>query len=428
MNSRQLMYLAVAVIATLWSHGARADWTDFRGGAGFVSLSDDAPPADWSVEDGRNVAWAVDLPGRGVSGPIVVGDRVFVTASDGPERERLHVAAYDARDGSQLWRRQMWATGRTLCHGTSAVAAPTPASDGSRVFAFYSSNDLACYDLDGALLWYRPLTLDHPGVGNDVGMASSPVVAGDVVVVLAQSQRASFLLACDRATGATVWEVERPKGSNWTSPLPIETESGSAVVVQGRDGVVAHDAASGEVLWRFEVECDGVPSLAGDGERLVLPTDSLTVVSIAGAAPETLLRADRIKPGSPSPVVWLDRALVINRAGVLTCGDLATGEIVWRRRLGGRFWSTPVVAGGRLLRELRRQGVRRRPQRGRGDPRRAVVRGRRARDARHQRRRAVRPRLRAAVEDRRAAGDLPDVGVPRCFVLTTETRSTRRNR
>ena len=326
---------------------AGADWTDFRGGASFASSGEAGPPTDWSLEEGRNVAWAADLPGRGVSGPIVVGERVFVTASDGPDRERLHVAAYDTQDGKRLWRRQMWATGRTLIHPTSAVAAPTPATDGRRVFAFYSSNDLICYDLNGALQWFRPLALDHPGIGNDVGMASSPVVAGDVVVVQAESQRVSFVLACDRRTGETVWEVERPKSSNWASPLPIETDAGPAVVVQGSEGVVAYSASDGEVLWRLEIPCGGIPSLCGDGRRLVLPGDSLTAVSIAGDAPETLWKADKMKAGSPSPVLWQDRVMVVNRAGVLTCGDLATGDIVWRRRLGGSFWATPVVADGR---------------------------------------------------------------------------------
>lgn len=338
---------AALLIALLAAPGAaRGDWTDFRGGSGFVA-ADASPPLDWSIDEGVNVAWTADLPGRGVSGPIVVDGRVIVTCSDGPDRERLHVAAFDAAGGAPLWRRQMWATGRTLCYSSSAVAAPTPASDGRRVFVFYSSNDLAAFDLDGALLWTRPLALDHPGVGNDLGMASSPVVAGGVVVVQAECQAASFVIACDAETGATAWEAPRPAASNWSSPLAIETDAGPAVVLQGSDGLVAHDARTGQERWRIDVSCGGIPSLTLVDGTLMLPADGLTAFGLGGGEPTELWRADRLKPGSPSPVAWRDRVLVINRAGVLTCGDLATGDVVWRRRLGGRFWATPVVAGER---------------------------------------------------------------------------------
>ena len=112
------------------------DWPMFRGPGGrSVGQAVDLP-VEWSVADGKNVAWQADLPGRGVSGPIVVDGKVFVTASSGPNRDRLHVVAFDAGSGKQLWHRQFWATGKSLCHGTSANAAPTPASDGERIFAF----------------------------------------------------------------------------------------------------------------------------------------------------------------------------------------------------------------------------------------------------------------------------------------------------
>ncbi|MFM7072835.1 MAG: PQQ-binding-like beta-propeller repeat protein, partial [Planctomycetota bacterium] len=132
-----------------------ADWAQFRGPAGTSVAADAKLPTSFNVADNQNVAWRADLPGRGPSSPIVVADRVVVTCSDGPLQEKLIVACFDAKSGKSLWRRQFWATGRTYSHPDSANAAPTPASDGKRIFAFYSSNDMVCLDLDGNLQWFR---------------------------------------------------------------------------------------------------------------------------------------------------------------------------------------------------------------------------------------------------------------------------------
>ena len=108
------------------------------------------------------------------------------------------MVAIDQHTGKQRWRRSFWATGRTYTHPTSSNAAPTPVSDGQYIYAFYSSNDLACLDLSGNLMWYRGLAHDYPKAGNDVGMASSPAIAGDVVVVQIENQGDSFASGIDR--------------------------------------------------------------------------------------------------------------------------------------------------------------------------------------------------------------------------------------
>ena len=101
------------------------DWPGFRGVGGASVSETVSPPVDWSVDTGTNVAWSADLPGTGVSSPIVVDGRVIVTAASGADRDRLHVLAFDSMTGKPLWHRQFWATGRTLCYRTSSVAAPT---------------------------------------------------------------------------------------------------------------------------------------------------------------------------------------------------------------------------------------------------------------------------------------------------------------
>ncbi|MEO1498319.1 MAG: PQQ-binding-like beta-propeller repeat protein [Planctomycetota bacterium] len=341
--------VAVCCVAAFATVTSAAEWRDFRGvGAdGGATL-----PAEWSLEESTGVAWQAELPGRGVSGPIVVDGRVVVTGSDGPSRQRLHVAAYDDKTGEELWLRRFSAAGRTFCHETSANAAPTPATDGERVYAFFSSNELVALDLDGNVQWVRCLALDHPGVGNDVGMASSPVVIDGVVVVQAECQRNSFAIAVDARTGQTRWELERPASSNWTTPLATTLDDGRAIVLlQSREGLVAYTASGGEKVWELQMECDGVPSIAKAGERITVASDGLlTSLRLNGpAAPELDWRTTALAPGSPSPVFAGERVVIVNRSGVVVCGAGESSDVLWRRRLRGRFWATPAVSGGRGL-------------------------------------------------------------------------------
>ncbi|HUR46624.1 MAG TPA: PQQ-binding-like beta-propeller repeat protein, partial [Candidatus Saccharimonadales bacterium] len=123
-----------------------ADWLQFRGpeSSGFSAESN--VPSTLQLQGSSN--WKTELPGRGLSSPIIVGERVFVSCSSGLKQQRLHLICLNARDGSRLWERQFWATGRTMCHDKTSVAAPTPASDGKSVVAIFSSSDVACLDLE----------------------------------------------------------------------------------------------------------------------------------------------------------------------------------------------------------------------------------------------------------------------------------------
>jgi outer membrane protein assembly factor BamB len=327
-----------------------ADWLQFRGANGASSSTDAAPPDSWN--ETTNVAWKASLPGRGVSGPIVVKDRTYVTCSSGVKQDRLHVVCFDNKTGDEVWQREFWATGRTLTHPFSAVAAPTPASDGQRIFAFYSSNDLACLDLDGNLLWYRGLAFDYPKAGNDIGMASSPVVVGETVVVQIENQGDSFAAGIDVATGATRWRVERAHHANWVSPiaLPGDREGNRIVLLQSASGLTAHNSMTGEELWRYDVPCSTTPSVAVSEDHIFIPANGLTVLKLAPDAtvPSLVWDSSQLSPSAASPIVVGDRVYTMNGSGVLSCGDIATGERLWQLRVGGKFWSTPVVAGDRM--------------------------------------------------------------------------------
>lgn len=320
-----------------------ADWRQFRGTDGSSVVGDGELPTQWS--ETSNVAWKADLPGKGVSGPIVVGDRVIVTASSGYREGRLHVLCFEAASGKKLWDRQFWATGRTLCHPTSAVAAPTPASDGKFIYAFFSSNDLICLDLEGRLQWLRGLTVDFPTAANDVGMASSPLVVGDTVVVQVECPGDSFAAGIDTATGATKWRVDRQKSACWTSPAALAVNGQSLVLLQSTDRLTAHDPGDGRQVWAHEAALAGIPSPTVVGETIYVPGGGLSALSTNGATPAVLWQENRLDPSSASPIVHQGKAYAINRAGVLNCAQASDGKLLWQLRLKGPFWATPVVAG-----------------------------------------------------------------------------------
>jgi outer membrane protein assembly factor BamB len=351
MNVIRIFAIAVVLIS------GGADWLQFRG-TDQRSQTDSSklPPTEWSLAEGgspaKNIAWTADLPARGVSGPIVVGGRVIVTSASGAKQDRLHVAAYSTADGKLLWERQFWATGRTLCHPTSSIAAPTPASDGKRIFAFYSSNDLICLNVDGDLLWYRGLTLEHPTAANDVGMASSPLIIGDTVIVQAESKGESFAAGFDAATGESRWRVDRPADMNWCSPTALRWgDSETLVLLQSPEGLSAHEPRTGKLVWNFEAKTGGISSPTAVGDMIYVPgSDGLTALrSSKGSANwENVWSENQLAAGSPSPVVHGNRVYVVNRAGAMTCGDVETGKVAWRLRIKGPFWATPVAVGDLL--------------------------------------------------------------------------------
>lgn len=324
-----------------------ADWTQFRG-AGTTSVAEgEAPPVTWS--DTENIAWKAGLPGRGLSGPIVVKGRVYVTASSGYRQDRLHVLCFDVTSGEQLWERQFWATGRTMCHQKMANATPQPASDGERVFAFYSSNDLACLDLDGNLQWFRGLTHDYPNASNSLGMASSPVVIGKSLVVMVENDSDSLTFGIDTENGLETWKLNRPKLPNWTSPAILHTNSpaGDLALIQSGEGLNAIEPATGKTVWKFAQGCANIPSATVAGETIFVPCNGLTALRHeSGSANPTLLwQENSLNPGTASPVAYRGRVYTANRAGVLTCADVKDGQSKWKLRLTGPFTATPIAAG-----------------------------------------------------------------------------------
>ena len=327
------------------------DWRHFRGNESNGLGDDIAPPTTFSASE--NIAWKADLPGKGLSSPIVVGDRVFVSASSGFRDERLHLICFDVKDGSKRWERQFTATGRTAHHSSSRMAAPTPASDGTRVFALFSSSDLVCLDLDGNLEWFRGLNYEYPNASNSLGMASSPIVVGSTLIAQLENDSESLATGIDVKTGASRWTTVRPKRSNWTSALVWPKRFGGdedLAILQSSEGITAIKPLTGEVAWKYTDGASTIPSsVIADGVVYAVSNGITALKPMPNSSQcEQVWRANKLGPGTGSPVVYRGRFYSINNAGVLLCADLQTGETKWQLRLSGRFTGSPVAAGGYL--------------------------------------------------------------------------------
>jgi outer membrane protein assembly factor BamB len=323
------------------------DWKQFRGSDGSGILDRSALPAKLVLDE--HLAWKSPLPGRGLSSPVVIGDRVFVSCASGVDQDRLHIRCHAVEDGSLMWERQFWATGRTMCHPKTSVAAPTPASDGERLFVLFSSNDVICLDLDGRLQWLRGLTSDYPNASNSLGMASSPVVVGNTLVVQSENDSESFAVGLDAESGKNRWRIDRPKAANWTSPVVMDDagKDRKLVVLQSSKGATAVDPATGEIVWNFSDGASTIPSSVVAGGILFVPSNGITALRprSSEAEPELLWQSSRLRPSTPSPVVVGNKIFTVNQAGVVTCGSLQDGDRVWQLRLKGPFSGTPVGWG-----------------------------------------------------------------------------------
>jgi outer membrane protein assembly factor BamB len=275
---------------------------------------------------------------------------VVLTASSGFDQDKLHVLSFDAKDGSLQWERMFAATGRTSHHPKTCVAAPTPACDGKRIFAFYSCNDVFCLDLSGRLLWTRGLTLENPQAGNSLGMSSSPVVADDTLIVQVENDSHSLAFGLSVEDGTDRWRHERPRKANWTSAAVYRNENGPLALLQSSRGVTAVKPRTGEVVWNYDDGASTVPSSAtGDG-TIYIPSHGITAVDGGGpsAVPEQRWRSGKLNPGTASPIYYRKQLYIINSAGVLTGADPKDGEVKSQTRLSGPFSGSPVAAGGKI--------------------------------------------------------------------------------
>ena len=342
-------YLLIIGLVVLSGRVLAGDWTGFRGPFGNGISDEVGLPVKLDIE--KHIAWKIDLPGKGLSSPLVLGNRVFVTASGGTRQDRLQILCLSSIDGSLIWKRQFWAMGSTMCHSKTSIAAPTPVTDGVSLFAIFSSNDLFCFDFEGKLKWLRGLTVDYPNARNSLGMASSLVLANGVLVAQVENDSESFVVGLDKGTGGNIWKINRPKSANWTTATVHKSKTGKErVFLQSGQGIHAIDPNSGKIIWHYSDGASTIPSSALLGNMLYVPSQGLTALELSkdGKSFKQKWRSSRLRPGTASPLAYRNHIYSLNKAGVLACADIDSGKRLWQLRLDGPFGGSPVVADNHL--------------------------------------------------------------------------------
>ena len=347
--------LAFVSVLSLSQIASGEDWLQFRGNDHRgISLKSETP----TNLSKNNIAWKTPLPGRGLSSPIVIENRVFLTASSTADQSRLHVICANRVNGEIEWERQFWATGRTICHEKTCVAAPTPVSDGKNIYALYSSNDLICLDLDGNLKWIRGLMQDYPNASNSLGLASSPIIVDGTLIVQIENDSDSFVSGINLKDGSNIWKLARTKKANWTSPIRLNDKE---VAIQGSEGITCVSAKSGTVQWSYNEGASTIPSsvTSADSAILYVPSNGITAIKPRkdNNTPEIVWQESQLRPGTSSPIIVGDNIYIINRAGVLNAAKKDTGERLWRLRLEGPFSGSPVSSNGHIYVASERKGV-----------------------------------------------------------------------
>jgi outer membrane protein assembly factor BamB len=217
-------------------------WPRFRGPNGSGVADGQKPPVEFGPD--KNVKWKVTAP-AGISSPIIAGDNLVITAFDDG---KLYTIAYRRTDGKEAWRSEAPAMSIEPLHKIEgSPAASTPATDGERIVSYFGSCGVFCYDLAGKELWrFEMPTATTPG---DFGTGVSPIIAGDVAILVRDEMKESKILAIDLATGTLKWEQKRLSPASWCTPVVWNTANGQQVAAAGHVRMVGYDLTTGDEQW-----------------------------------------------------------------------------------------------------------------------------------------------------------------------------------
>jgi len=337
--------ILLGVLTAAAAGATRDSWPGWRGDGTGIS-SERGLPVQW--DPSTNVVWKRALPGEGNSSPIVWADRVYVTASTKKGRVR-HVICIDAANGEIAWNTPLTPTRRTKTYPKAGFAAPTPVTDGRRVYAFFDSPGLVAVDMAGAPVWSK----DLGPFKSLYNMNASPVLCDGLVIQVCDHDEQSFIVAFDAATGDERWRTARNTKPNSASPTVIEVNGAKQIVVSGPT-VTAYDPADGKAVWWCAGMMDYVtPTAVFDGQYVYAtsgrngPTIAIDPTGRGDVTKtHTVMQAPTGGPYVPSPVIYPYMVLPGDK-GELRMVDRA-GDVVTAHRVKGAFSSSPVAADGKL--------------------------------------------------------------------------------
>lgn len=367
------------------------NWPSFRGSSASGVADGQQLPLEWDAETGTNIKWKTHIPGLAHSSPVVWDDQLFVTtavsgkgdesfkpglygegtASADRSIHQWKVYALNKMTGEIVWDKVAYqGVPKEKRHIKATYANSTPATDGKYVVAFFGSQGLYAYDLEGALVWQRDLGRMDVGAYDapeyEWGTASSPIIYQDKVFLQVDTQQEDYLLALDIKNGETVWKKARNELPSWGTPTLYPGKNQVELITNASNFIRGYDPDTGDELWRL-----------GGSSQITAPTpifsDDLIVVTSgrrpekpifvirAGANGDITLPAGKTSSehivwslrgrGSymPSPLAYRGNLYVLQNQGILDCYELETGKELYRGRIphsGSGFSASPVAADG----------------------------------------------------------------------------------
>ena len=299
-----------------------ADWSQFRG-PDSSGLCRSCGPLPTELGPQKNVLWKTELP-PGKSSPILVGDRIFLTASEGDD---LITICLSRTTGEILWRQSVRAPKREAQNPLNHRAAPTAATDGNRVFVFFADFGLVAYDFEGKQLWQLPLG----PFNSQHGIVASPVYADGKVILVSDEDTDAYIIGVDADNGEIAWKKSRHVINGYSTPLIYQPAGGPAqVIAPGSYQLTAYSVADGETVWFVRgLTCQpkSQPTIAGDtlyfngwtsgadaGQQVELPVFD-DVTAAADANHDGKLAQSELPPPWQPTGTW--RAIDLDRDGFM---------------------------------------------------------------------------------------------------------------
>ena len=380
MKRTPLITLLVTVVlsspAGAAQNGGEVWWPQFRG-PNSSGVGEGRPPVHFGPD--QKVLWKAAV-GSGLSSPSVWGGRIFLTEFD---RANKHLATVciDRRSGKILWRRTVVPEEIEKIHELSSPAAATPATDGERVYVYFGSYGLVCYDLAGKQQWEKRLPLPE----NPYGSVASPIVAGELLVLNHQGKD-SYLLGVNRRDGRTVWKTDRSLFQyGWSTPVHWRHDGIDEIVVLGGDfepnqRLMAYNLADGVERWWVGglPPCGKSTPVIGGGLLFLAAPDIILEPAAIRKNPtraaqfyaDNAARVLAVRPGGrgdvsqthivwserkgvpgvPSPLYYQGRVYTFLNGGIVFCRVAETGKLVYSGRMGvlGDYYSSPVAADDKV--------------------------------------------------------------------------------
>ena len=331
---------------------AAGDWPWWRGlqRNGHAEDSQQAPTT-WAID--KNVVWKSAVPGRGHSSPTVTGNLIVLQTAD-EMLQTQSVIAFDRQTGKQLWQQVINRGGfPERIHPKNSHATSTVASDGERLFAaafHHASIHLTALNLSGDKLWSKKIGPFRPQEYRN-GYAASPILYGDHVIVLAECDDLSYMVALERTTGKQIWRTKRPSKISYSSPVIGRVAGRDQILLAGCHLVAGFNPANGLRLWATKATTMATSGTLVWHDDLVFASggfpDAETVCVKADGSGDIVWKNSQ-KCYEQSMIVYQGFVYAMNDAGIMFCWRGSDGKEMWKHRLQGPISASPVLANGNL--------------------------------------------------------------------------------